>query len=153
MTFKSNYAEMKSIATVNTLKNQSRDIREVTDTENLHWDKKPIDFTPRNYFNSKRTANLTKKLPVTNEKTNQAKFPKIHMKVKECGNEDEFPGMITRFRIPTANTSRRIALKSGFLFKGVYETPRPRHFSDNIHRKVSILIFFLCCDHKRVRCK
>ena len=154
MTSKSNYAEIKSITTVKTLKNQSKYTREVTDrpTENLCWNKKPIDFTPRNYFNFKRTADQTTKLPLTNEKTYQVKFPEIHVKVNEYRNEGEFLGMITRFRIPTANTSRRIALKSGFLFKGVYKTSKPHHFNDDIHRKVSIDLF-LCCDHKRARSK
>ena len=149
MAFKSNYTEIKSITTVHTLKNQSRNTREVTDTENLYWNKKPIDFTPRNYFNSKRTADQTAKLPTTNDKTNQGNFPKIQVKVKEDRNKCEFPGMITRFRIPSANTSRRIALKSGFLFKGVYKTPRPHHFKDHIHRKVSILIFFFVMTVKK----
>ena len=100
------------------------------------WSIPVVDLTPSLFTHKKSRTNTSRKY--RSPRNEQLKLPELWLP-KICQDKREQPKkMITRFRIISANSDRRKALKTGFHEKENYKQPRPHHFNDDIYRPVCI---------------
>ena len=107
---------------------------------------KPLDLTPKLYVhnNDKKKRNIQKTnkthslQSVLENKRKDFKFPVLQkmQKIPETKMSENKHRFVTKFRIDSANTDRRKALKTRFFKNPPYSSPRPHHFNDDIHRHV-----------------